>query len=186
MARPEKVEQVELLSEKLKNATAAVLTDYRGLSVSQIQDLRSRFRGAEIEYRVVKNTLARRAVSEAGRDESLRELFEGPVAVAFGYGEDIGASVRLINEFSRATRTRVEVKGGLIEGRVLGPQEVLQVADLPSREVLIAQLLGTLQTPVGQLANAIQAPVRELIGLLEAYKDKLGDDGDGAAVPAGA
>jgi large subunit ribosomal protein L10 len=183
MARPEKVEQVQLLSEKLKSAKATVLTDYRGLTVSQIQDLRSRFRGAEIEYRVVKNTLARRAAAEAGRDESLQELFVGPVAVAFGYGEDIGASVRLINEFSRAARVRVEVKGGLIEGRVLGPQEVQQIADLPSREILIAQLLGTLQTPVGQLANAIQAPVRELVGLLDAYKDKLGGE---AAAPASA
>jgi large subunit ribosomal protein L10 len=185
MARPEKVEQVALLTEKLRSVRAAVLTDYRGLTVSQIQDLRARFRGAEIEYRVVKNTLARRAVAEAGQDESLQELFVGPVAVAFGYGEDIGASLRLINEFARATRSRVGVKGGLIEGRVLGPQEVQQVADLPSREVLIAHLLGTLQTPIGQLANAIQAPVRELVGLLEAYKDTRGGEGD-APAPAGA
>lgn len=183
MARPEKVEQVELLTDKLRRARAAVLTDYRGLTVGQMQELRGQLRGAEVEFRVVKNTLARRAVAEAGRDEALQELFIGPVAVAFGYGEDIGAPVRLVQEFARTTRLRVDVKGGLIEGRVMNPDEVQRVADLPSRDVLIAQLLGTLQTPVGQLASAIQAPMRELIGLLEAYKDKLGGEG---AAPASA
>lgn len=183
MARPEKVEQVELLAEKLKSAKSAVLTDYRGLTVTQVQDLRGRFRGAGVEYRVVKNTLARRAVADAGRDEALQELFVGPVAVAFGYEDDLGASVRLINEFTRATRIAVGLKGGLIDGRVMGPADVQQIADLPSRDVLIAQLLGTLQTPIGQLASAVQAPIRELAGLLEAYKDTLGGEG-GEAVPA--
>jgi large subunit ribosomal protein L10 len=172
MARPEKVEQVELLTEKLREAKAAVLTDYRGLTVSQLQDLRRKLSDGQVEYRVVKNTLARRAVTEAGQDGSLRELFVGPVAVAFGYGEDIGAPVRLVQEFVRATRVEVGVKGGLIDGRVMNPSEVRQIADLPSREVLIAQLLGTLQTPIGQLASAMQAPLRELLGLLEAYKNK--------------
>jgi large subunit ribosomal protein L10 len=182
MARPEKVEQVGLLSEKLKSAKSAVLTDYRGLTVSQVQDLRARFRGAGVEYRVVKNTLARRAVKDAGRDDALRELFVGPVAVAFGYEDDPGAAVRLINDFTRATRLKLDIKGGLIDGRVLPAADVQQIADLPPRDVLVAQLLGTLQQPIGQLASAVQAPIRELVGLLEAYKDTLG--GDGAAAPA--
>jgi large subunit ribosomal protein L10 len=181
MARPDKVEQVELLSEKLRKARVAVLTDYRGLTVDQIQDLRGRLRGVEVEYRVVKNTLARRAVTEAGRDEALQELFVGPVAVAFSYGEDLGAPVRQVQEFVRATRLKLDVKGGLIEGQVMSPAEVERIADLPSRDVLIAQLLGTLQTPIGQLASAIEAPVRELVGLLEAYKDKLGGEGSAPA-----
>jgi large subunit ribosomal protein L10 len=172
MARPEKVEQVELLTEKLKKAKVAVLTDYRGLTVSQLQDLRARLRAQEVEYRVIKNTLARRAAVEAGHDD-FQEVLKGPVAIAFGYDE-LGVPARLLSEYARQTRLKLDIVGGLVEGRVMGPDQVRQIAELPSREVLLAQLLGTLQSPVAQLVGAIQAPVQELVGLLEAYKEKLG------------
>lgn len=179
MARPEKVEQVRLLSEKLQSARTAVLTDYRGLSVSQMEDLRGRFRGANVEYRVIKNTLARLAVSESGQTESLQELFVGPVAIAFGY-EELGTPIRVINEFARQARLRLDIKGGVVEGQVLDAAQMREIGDLPSREVLLAQLLGTLESPISQLANAMQASVRELVGLLEARKDQLGG-GEAAA-----
>jgi large subunit ribosomal protein L10 len=171
MPRQEKVEQVELLTEKLKSAKVAVLTDYRGLTVSQLQDLRGRLRAQEVEYRVVKNTLARRAAVEAGH-EQFQDLLTGPVAIAFGYG-DLSAPAKVLGEFTRQTRIRLDIVGGLVEGRVMAPDQVRQTADLPPREVLLAQLLGTLQSPVAQLVATIQAPVQQLIGLLEAYKDKL-------------
>jgi len=171
MARPDKVEQVELLTEKLKSARVAVLTDYRGLTVAQMQDLRSRLRAQSVEYRVVKNTLARRAAVEAGH-ESFQDLLKGPVGIAFGYAEP-GVPAKVLGEFTRQTRIRVEIVGGLVEGRVMGGEQVRQTADLPSRDVLIAQLLGTLQSPVAQLVATIQAPVQQLVGLLEAYRDKL-------------
>ena len=171
MARSEKVEQIELLTAKLKSAKAAVLTDYRGLTVSQLQDLRTRLRAQEVEYRVVKNTLARRAAVAAGHEE-FQDLLKGPVAIAFGYGE-LGVPARVLGEFARQTRLKLEVVGGLVEGRVMGPEQVRQTADLPSREVLLATLLATLQSPVAQLVATIQAPVQQLVGLLEAYKDKL-------------
>jgi len=171
MPRPEKVEQVELLTEKLKNSHVAVLTDYRGLTVGQLQDLRGRLRANEVEYRVVKNTLARRAAAEAGHPD-FQELLKGPVGIAFG-GEDVGAPARLLAEFVRQTRLRLDIVGGLVEGRVMAPDQVRQTADLPSRQVLLAQLLGTLQSPIAQLVGTIQAPVQQLVGLLEAYRDKL-------------
>ena len=171
MARPDKVEQVELLTEKLKSARVAVLTDYRGLTVAQMQDLRSRLRAQSVEYRVVKNTLARRAAVEAGH-EQFQDLLKGPVGIAFGYAEP-GVPAKVLGEFTRQTRIRVEIVGGLVEGRVMGGEQVRQTADLPSRDVLIAQLLGTLQSPVAQLVATIQAPVQQLVGLLEAYRDKL-------------
>jgi large subunit ribosomal protein L10 len=171
MARPEKVEQVELLTGKLRNARVAVLTDYRGLTVSQLQDLRGRLRAQEVEYRVVKNTLARRAAAEAGHGE-FSDLLKGPVAIAFGYG-DVSVPARVLGEFTRQTRIRLEIVGGLVEGRVLGGDQTRQTADLPPREVLIAQLLGTLQSPIAQLVATIQAPVQQLVGLLEAYRDRL-------------
>jgi large subunit ribosomal protein L10 len=172
MARPEKVEQVDLLTKKLRDAKVAVLTDYRGLSVGQLQELRGRLRSQEVEYRIVKNTLARRAAVEAGHEE-FQDLLKGPVAIAFGYG-DLGVPARVLGEFTRQTRLKLDIVGGLVEGRVMNPDQVRQTADLPSREVLIAQLLGTLQSPIAQLVATIQAPVQQLVGLLEAYRDKLG------------
>jgi len=186
MPRAEKVEQVELLTERLKSARVAVLTDYRGLTVGQLQDLRSRLRAHDVEYRVVKNTLARRAAVEAGHPD-FQEQLKGPVAIAFG-GEDVGAPARLLAEFVRQTRLRLDIVGGLVEGRVMAPEQVRQVADLPPREILLAQLLGTLQSPIAQLVATIQAPVQQLLGLLEAYREKLEgpSDDQGLAAPAGA
>ena len=169
--KEEKAEQVEEIAERLKKAKVAVLTDYRGLTVSQLQDLRTRLRGGDVEYRVVKNTLARRAAEAAGVPALQSEL-KGPVAIAFGY-DDLGLPARLINEFVRATRLKLEVVGGLVEGRVFSPAQVKQLADLPSRESLIAQLLGTLQSPVGQLVGIMQTPVQQLVGVLNAYKEKV-------------
>jgi large subunit ribosomal protein L10 len=169
--KEQKVEQVELLTEKLKNARVAVLTDYRGLTVSQMQELRGKLRTGNVEYRVVKNTLARRAADAAGYS-ALESQLKGPVAIAFG-NDDLSLPPRLINEFVRATRLKVEVVGGLVEGRVFNRDQVRQLADLPSREVLLAQLLGTLQSPVGQLVGIMQTPLQQLRGVLEAYKSKL-------------
>jgi large subunit ribosomal protein L10 len=171
MPTQQKVEQVELLTEKLRRAKAAVLTDYRGLTVAQIQDLRGRLRGADVEYRVVKNTLARRAAVEAGHEE-FQAPFSGPVAVALSY-DDLGSPVRLLQEYVRQTRLRVDIVGGLVEGRVLGPEQVRQLADLPSRETLIAQLMGTIQSPIATLATALNSPLGQLASALESYKNKL-------------
>jgi large subunit ribosomal protein L10 len=169
--KEQKAEQVELVTEKLKKAKVAVLTDYRGLTVTQIQDLRSKLRTGDVEYRVVKNTLTRRAAEAAGFPGLQSEL-EGPVAIAFGY-DDLSLPAKLINEWVRQTRLKLDVKGGLVEGRVFSPDQVKQLADLPSRETLLAQLLGTLQSPVGQLVAIMQTPHQQLLGVLNAYKNKL-------------
>ncbi|TMC00936.1 MAG: 50S ribosomal protein L10 [Chloroflexi bacterium] len=169
--KEQKVEQVDVLTEKLKKAKVAVLTDYRGLTVSQMQELRGKLRTGNVEYRVVKNTLARRAADAAGY-KALESELKGPIAIAFGY-EDLSLPPRLINEFVRTTRLKLEVVGGLVEGRVFNRDQVRQLADLPSRDVLLAQLLGTLQSPVGQLVGIMQTPLQQLMGVLEAYKSKL-------------
>jgi large subunit ribosomal protein L10 len=169
--REQKVEQVDQLTEKLKKAKVAVLTDYRGLKVNQIQELRGKLRSGNVEYRVVKNTLARRAADAAGY-KALESELKGPIAIAFGY-DDLSLPPRLINEFVRTTRLKVEIVGGLVEGRVFDRDQIKQLADLPSREVLLAQLLGTLQSPVAQLVGIMQTPLQQLMGVLEAYKSKL-------------
>jgi len=169
--KEQKAEQVEVLTEKLRTAKVALLPDYRGLTVTQLQELRGKLRTGDVEYRVVKNTLARRAAEAAGVPALQPEL-EGPVAIAFGY-DDLSLPSKLINEFVRTTRLKLEVKGGLVEGRVFTPDQVKQLADLPSRETLIAQLMGTLQSPVAQLVGIMQTPVQQLVGVLNAYKEKL-------------
>jgi len=163
--------QVELLTEKLKKAKVAVLTDYRGLKVSQIQELRKQAPGGDVEYRVVKNTLARRATEAAGYP-ALKDELKGPVAIAFGY-DDLSISV----EAHQRIRPHHPAQGR--SGRracrrsVFSPDQVKQLADLPSRETLIAQLMGTLQSPVAQLVGIMQTPLQQLLGVLEAYKTKL-------------
>jgi large subunit ribosomal protein L10 len=169
--KEQKAEQGELLTEKLKKAKVAVLTDYRGLTVSQLQDLRSRLRSGDVEYRVIKNTLARRAAQAAGVPALESEL-EGPIAIALGY-DDLSIPSKLINDFVRTTRLKLDVKGGLVEGRVFSADQVKQLADLPSREALIAQLAGTIQLPMAQLAGALQQPLSMLAGALESYQKKL-------------
>lgn len=171
MPRPQKQEQVNLLTEKLRRAKVAVLTDYRGLTVSQIEDLRARLRGADVEFRVIKNTLARRAAVETGHDH-FQESLKGPVAIAFGY-DDLSTPVKLLGEFTRSTRLKLDIVGGLVEGRTMTGDQVRQLADLPSRDVLIAQLMGTIQSPITSLATALNSPLAQLAGALESYKNQL-------------
>ena len=169
--KEQKAEQVDLLTEKLRRAKVALLTDYRGLTVTQIQDLRGKLRTGDVEYRVVKNTLARRAAEAAGVSALQPEL-EGPVAIAFGY-DDLSLPSKLINEWVRATRLKLDVKGGLVEGRVFSTEQVRQLADMPSRETLLSQLAGTIQSPMAQLAGALQTPLSMLAGALESYQKNL-------------
>ncbi|MGH7706104.1 MAG: 50S ribosomal protein L10 [Candidatus Dormibacteria bacterium] len=161
--------QVADLTEKLGRMRSAVLSDYRGLSVAQMEELRASLRGAAVDYLVLKNTLAKRAGEQAGLSQ-LTEQLAGPVAIAISY-EDISAPARLLVDYARANRRPEMVKGGIAEGQLLGPAEVRQLADLPSREVLMAQLLGLLEAPVSQLLGLLEAPGRDLVGLLEAQAE---------------
>ena len=169
--RPLKEKQVGEIAERLRSAKVVVLTDYRGLSVAQLGDLRAKLRQSDVEFRVIKNTLAKRAADESGHPD-LGPALKGPVAFALGY-DDLSAPARLLAEWVRSSRLKLDITGGLVEGRFFAADQVRQLADLPSKEVLLAQLLGILQTPIAQLVGTIQAPVQNLVGLLEAYKNKL-------------
>jgi large subunit ribosomal protein L10 len=171
MPTPHKQEQVALLSDKLRRAKVAVLTDYRGLTVSQLEDLRSRLRGGDVEFRVIKNTLARRAAVATGHDDFQASLV-GPVAIAFGY-DDLSSPIRLLQDFTRQTRLKLDIVGGLADGRVMSADQLRQLADLPPREVLLSQLAGTIQSPFTTLATALQSPLSQLAGALEAYRNQL-------------
>jgi large subunit ribosomal protein L10 len=169
-AGPRKVAQVEELTEKLGRATSAIVTDYRGLTVKQIEDLRARLRNDGIEYHVVKNTLARRAAEEAGVGE-FSSVLVGPVGLALGYG-DLSAPARILNEYFRVNR-RLPIVAGMVERRILDAESVRAVADLPSREVLLSQLAGTLQSPLSSLAGALNSILSNFAATLDAYRLKL-------------
>jgi len=169
-AGPRKREAVTLLAEKLARATAAVVTDYRGLTVKQLEDLRNQMRAQGMEYVVVKNTLARRAALEAGVAD-FGSALTGPVGLALGFGE-LAAPAKLLGDYYRLNR-RLPVVAGWVEGTVLDARGVQSLAELPPRAALLAQLAGTLQSPLTQLAAGLSSILSNLAATLDAYRAKL-------------
>src|SRR4051812_35026631 len=150
MARPEKVAVVEEIRTKLADADAAVLTEYRGLKVAELADLRGALRPAGAEFKIFKNTLARRAAEEAGLAE-LIPMLEGPTAIPFVKGDAVIAA-KALRDFGR-TNTALVVKGGLLGTTVLLPAEITALADVPARDVLLARLAGGFQAPMVKAAG---------------------------------
>lgn len=178
--RPEKVAVVAEVRERLDTSAGALLTEYRGLSVSEMARLRRSLRDAGGEYKVYKNTLVRFAVRDLGLTE-LEELLTGPTAIAFVDG-DPAAVAKALRDFSRVNPNLV-VKGGLLGGNVLTAQRAGALAELPSREALLAQLAGGLAAPMRQLAGLLQALPRNLAYGLKALIDQGGAPGAPASAP---
>lgn len=175
--RPEKVAVVADVKERLSTSSATVVTEYRGLSVAQLKQLRDELASAGAEYKVYKNTLVRRATS-ATEYELINELLEGPTAIAF-VKDDVSAVAKALREFAKTNESLV-IKGGMFDGAVLSAAQLAKLADLPSREVLLARLAGAFQAPMSQMANLLQALPRGLAYGLKA----LIDQGGGAPAPA--
>ncbi|AGA56512.1 ribosomal protein L10 [Thermobacillus composti KWC4] len=150
----EKQQIVEEITAKLRESATTVLTDYRGLNVAQVTELRRKLREAGIEFRVLKNTLIRRATANAELTE-LDSVLTGPTAVAFGK-DDAVAPVKILSQFAKENEA-LKIKGGVVEGRVVGFDEIKALADLPSREGLLSMLLSVLQAPVRNFALAVKA-----------------------------
>jgi len=169
MARPEKVAVVEEIRAKLAEADAAVLTEYRGLTVHELAELRGSLRGSGTEYKVFKNTLARRAV-EGSSLSDLTSLFEGPVAIAFVRG-DAAAAAKALRDFGR-TNPALVLKGGVLGARPISPSEIDALAELPSRDVLLGQIAGVFQAPLTQAAGFFQAFTRNFAYGVKALIDQ--------------
>ncbi len=159
MPRAEKVAEVQHLADRLGRAKGSVLVSFQGLTVAQATRLRSQVRAQGLEFRVVKNTLLRRAAEAAGV-EGLEPFLTGTTGVLFGFADAVEPA-RLVADFRREVR-EIQAKAGIIDGRVLGEEDIRRVASLPSREVLLAQLAGTLQAPLTRLAQDLEAPVSRL------------------------
>ncbi|BBM18954.1 MULTISPECIES: 50S ribosomal protein L10 [Enterococcus] len=145
---------VDEVTEKFNAATSAVIVDYRGLTVDQVTELRKQLRDANVEMKVIKNSILTRAAEKAGL-EGLEEVFSGPTAVAFS-NEDVVAPAKIIDEFAK-TADKLEIKGGIIEGKVASIEEITALAKLPNRDGLLSMLLSVLQAPVRNVAYAVKA-----------------------------
>jgi large subunit ribosomal protein L10 len=169
MARPEKVATVEEIKEKLEGAQAAVLTEYRGLKVAELADLRAALRAADAEYKVYKNTLARRAAEEAGLAE-LVSLLQGPTAITFVKGDAV-AVAKALRDYSKGNAHLV-VKGGMLGTRVIQPADVTALAEIEPREVLLARIAGGFQAPLVKAAGLFQAFTRNMAYGIKALIDQ--------------
>ncbi len=166
MNKTEKQTIIDDLAARLKNARSVYVTDFAGLNVAKVTDLRRRLRKAGVEYVVIKNTLARRALDGAGV-AGLDQFLSGNTALALS--ADASAAAKVLSDFAKENQ-KPQVKGGVVEGRAVSPEQVKRLASLPSREVLLAELGGTLQAPMAQFLGALQALLSNFAGALEALK----------------
>jgi large subunit ribosomal protein L10 len=180
MARASKVAAVDELTDQFRGASAAVLTEYRGLTVSQLKELRRNL-GANANYAIVKNTLTKIAAREAGYDD-LEGLLQGPSAIAFVTGDPVEAA-RGLRDFARSHPVLV-IKGGILDGRPLSPTEIAQLADLESREVLLAKLAGAMKASLSQAAALFQAPLAQAARTIEALRQQQAGDASAGETPA--
>jgi large subunit ribosomal protein L10 len=168
MAQADKATAVADIAEQFKSSTATVITDYRGLTVANLAELRRSLSGSAT-YSVAKNTLIKRAASEAGV-EGLDELFVGPTAIAFVSGEAVDAA-KAIKKFAKDHRALV-IKGGYMDGRALTVSEIERIADLESREVLLAKLAGAMKANLSKAAALFNAPASQMARLAAALQEK--------------
>jgi large subunit ribosomal protein L10 len=181
MARPEKVAVVEEIREKLAASDAAVLTEYRGLKVGELAELRGALRPAGAEFKIFKNTLARRAAEESGLPDLVPMLL-GPTAIAFVTGDAVTAA-KALRDFAKAHDALI-VKGGLLGTATLTAGDLLALADVPPREVLLARLAGGFQAPMVKAAGLFQAFTRNFAYGIKALVDQRVAAGEVLEVPA--
>jgi len=181
VARPEKVAVVEEIRGKLADADAAVLTEYRGLRVAQLAELRGVLRPAGAEFKIFKNTLARRAAEEAGLAEII-PMLEGPTAITFITGDAVIAA-KALRDFAK-TNAGLIVKGGLLGTKVLLPTEIAALADVAPRDVLLARLAGGFQAPMVKAAGLFQAFTRNMAYGVKALIDQRIEGGEAAPAEA--
>jgi large subunit ribosomal protein L10 len=175
--RDDKATAVAELTEHFRGSTATVLTEYRGLTVAQLKNLR-RSLGRETTYAVAKNTLAKRAATDAGIS-GLDDLFTGPTALAFVSGDPVEAA-KSLREFAKANPLLV-IKGGVFEGKAISADEVRRLADLESREVLLAKLAGAMKGTMSKAAALFQAPLSKAARTVQALADKREQESGSAA-----
>jgi large subunit ribosomal protein L10 len=186
MLRSEKERVVAELADRLRSTETLMVADYRGLSMPEIEELRTRLLEAGARFTVVKNTLTKLAAEAAGTEQVL-DLIDGPTAIAFLEADgDPVAVAKVLNETARAHDVLV-IRGGILEGNVVGDAEIKRLATLPAADVLRAQVVGALTAPMATIVGVFSAPLRDFVGVLEARIDQLeaqGETAEASAEPA--
>ena len=167
MARAEKETAVQELTEIMEKARGVFITDYQGLNVEKLSELRKKCRESSVRYKVVKNTLARLAAKKAGVGD-MAQCLEGPSAIAYSF-DDPSAPARVVTEFAKK-HEKPSIKASLFEGVFYGPDRVEEIANLPPKEVLIARLMGGLNAPIQNLVGALSDILRKLVLVVDAVK----------------
>jgi large subunit ribosomal protein L10 len=182
MLRSDKERVVAQLAERLRNAQTLMVADYRGLTMPQIDELRSRLLEVGARFTVVKNTLTKLAAEQAGAHDVLR-LIEGPTAIAFLEADgDPAAVAKALNEAARAGNVLV-IRGGLLDGQLVGDAEIKSLATLPPADVLRGQLAAAIAAPLTTVVGLFAAPLRDLVGVIDAHIRQLEEHGDASEEP---
>jgi len=176
MDRTRKETFVSELRERMDRAPVLYLTDFTGLDVKAMTELRSSLRKSGAEYVVVKNRLAKRMFAESEELPDISDSLVGPTGFVFGY-EDAAAAAKALSDFAKDHDKKPAFKLGVMENRILQPEQVEKIAQLPPREQLLAQLAGALEAPMSMLATALEAKLQETAGLLDALKEERGKAG---------
>lgn len=166
-----KTQNIDEIKEKIEKAQSVVLVDYRGLNVSELTELRSKYRDAGVDYKVYKNTMMRFAFKDSDL-EDFNEYLKGPSAVAFGYDDPVSAA-KVSAEFAKENE-KLEIKAGIVDGKVINVEEIRDLAKLPSKEVLVAQALGGFNAPIQGFANVLNGTIRGLAVVLNAIAEEKG------------
>lgn len=169
MDKQDKKEAIDELHEKFARAKTAVITGYSGINVEQITDLRAKLRKSQVEYRVVKNTLARKAAEGTGL-EPLKDHFIGPVGIALSY-DDVVAPAKVLFEFSK-TQEKLLLKVGVLDGKLLQQADIKALASLPSLNALRGKIVGLLQAPASRIVGVLAAPGGQIARVMKAKADK--------------
>jgi large subunit ribosomal protein L10 len=167
VSTPKKETEVRQLEGKFREATAAILTDFRGLKVADVTALRNLLRKSKIEFRVVKNRLAKIATQNTSMAD-LDPLLSGPTGVAFGYDDPV-ASSKILSQFLRSN-ANLDIKGGVIQGRLYRKEEILAIAELPPRDILLSHVLMSMAAPLSGWVRVLQAPIHQFMGTLDAIR----------------
>ncbi len=160
---------VKEIEKQAKESKGLIVTSFKSLKTIEFNEMRAKLRPSKSEYRVVKNSLTRIALKNAGMGE-LAEMLEGPTAIVVEQGDAI-AAMKIVFDFAK-THENFKINGGTFEGKVLNAKDLKAIASLPAREVLISMLLGTLQAPMVNLVSVLQAPLRDLVGVLDQIAKK--------------